>query len=143
MTHPCDPRSCMKSLRLFLLFLLTVAASAAESFIEKSDLFTADGGGYKLYHIPGSVVTAKGTVLAWCEARLNSTDWGQIEILLRRSTDEGKTWSEPRKIADVPGPKRKNPFSLAVKGVNPADVTYNNPVLIADGEGAPGFFAFS
>ncbi len=117
------------------LLLLCGSLSAAEPFIEKQDLFTADTGGYKLYHIPGIVVTANGTVLAWCEARQNSADWGQIAILLRRSTDEGKTWDEPRNIADVPGPKTKNPFSLAVKGINPSDVTYNNPVLIADSEG--------
>ena len=81
------------------------------------------------------MVTAKGTVLAWCEARQKGGDWDQIEVLLRRSTDDGLTWSEPKKISDVPGPKTKNPFSLRVKGVNPADVTYNNPVLIADKDG--------
>jgi len=115
--------------------VLAFSASAAEPFFERSDLFQAGEGGYKVYHIPGIVVTAKGTVLAWCEARQKGGDWDQIEIVLRRSTDEGKTWSEPKKIADVPGPKTKNPFSLAVKNVNPSDVTYNNPVLIADRDG--------
>jgi sialidase-1 len=114
----------------------TSTAFASEPFLEKRDLFTAGEGGYKIYHIPGIIVTSKGTVLSWCEARQTSGDWDQIEILLRRSTDEGKTWSAPRKIADVPGVKTKNPFSLAVKNVNPADVTYNNPVIIADRNGA-------
>ena len=122
-------------LRLCFVVLSLHAALAAEPFMEKSDLFTADQGGFHLYHIPGIVVTAKGTVLAWCEARKKGGDWDDIQILLRRSTDEGKTWSEPQSIANVPGPKTKNPFSLAVKGVNPADVTYNNPVLIADRDG--------
>ncbi len=117
------------------LLALSAFAVGAEPFIEKTDLFTAGEGGYKLYHIPGLVVTAKGTVLAWCEARQKGGDWDQIDLLLRRSSDEGRTWSEPQKIADVPGPKTKNPFSLAVKNVNPADVTYNNPVLIADRDG--------
>ena len=107
----------------------------SEPFIEKIDLFQAGQGGYAVYHIPGIVVTAKGSVLAWCEARKKGGDWDDIRILLRRSTDEGKTWSEPKSIADVPGPKTKNPFSLGVKGVNPEDVTYNNPVLIADRDG--------
>ncbi len=35
----------------------------------------------------------------------------------------------------MPGPKTKNPFALQVKGVNASDVTYNNPVLIADRDG--------
>jgi len=111
------------------------AGHCAEPFIEKLDLFKAGEGGYKVYHIPGIVVTAKGTVLAWCEARQKGGDWDQIEILLRRSTDEGKTWSEPKMISNVPGPKTKNPFSLRMKNVDPNDVTYNNPVLIADRDG--------
>ncbi|MEO6787761.1 MAG: sialidase family protein, partial [Chthoniobacteraceae bacterium] len=56
-------------------------------------------------------------------------------ILLRRSTDDGKTWSAPKILTEVDGPITKNPFSLRVKGVNPADVTYNNPVLIAARDG--------
>jgi sialidase-1 len=117
------------------LCILHLSAFAADPFLEKIDLFKAGEGGYKVYHIPGIVVTAKGTVLAWCEARQKGGDWDQIEILLRRSTDDGLTWSEPRKIADVPGPKTKNPFSLVMKNVDPRDVTYNNPVLIADRDG--------
>lgn len=109
-------------------------ASAAE--IEKVDLFEADQGGYKLYRIPGIVVTNKGTVLAYCEARKSDRgDWGTIDILLRRSTDGGKTWDEPRKIAEVPGPKEKNPVAVAQKLADPKDVTYNNPVMIADRSG--------
>ena len=82
-------------------------APAAEPFIEQIDLFEARQRGYALYHIPGIVVTSKGTVLAWCEARKRGGDWDAIDILLRRSTDDGRTWSEARKIADVPGPVAK------------------------------------
>ena len=127
----------MKPKLLLLIFLcLCVTAAAAEPFIEKLDLFkTGDDPAYKIYHIPGIVVTAKGTVLAWCEARKKGGDWDDIHILLRRSTDDGKTWSAPKSIADVPGPKAKNPFSLRMKNVDPNDVTYNNPVLIAGRDG--------
>jgi len=123
-------------LRCLVVVLSLHAVFGAEPFIEKSDLFTAGDGGFKIFHIPGIVVTAKGTVLAWCEARKKGGDWDQIEIVLRRSTDEGKTWSDMKSIANVPGPKTKNPFSLNVKGVDPNDVTYNNPVMIADRSGA-------
>ncbi len=125
----------IKTLLPALLVASAIRLLGAEPFIDKTDLFTAGEGGYKVYHIPGIAVTAKGTVLAWCEARQKGGDWDQIEILLRRSTDEGVTWSEPKKIAQVPDPKPKNPFSLRIKNVDPADVTYNNPVLIADKDG--------
>src|SRR5258707_6337529 len=137
----------MPSRRLWLLALLCVAgtcrvpaagrATAAEvaPFFETIDLFKAGEGGYALYHIPGVVVTARGTVLAWCEARKKGSDWDDIRILLRRSTDDGKTWSEPLSIVEVPGPKAKNPFALRLKNVKPDDVTYNNPVLIAGRDG--------
>lgn len=120
-----------------LMLLVWNAAQTApgEPLLEKIDLFKAGEGGYQRYHIPGVVVTAKGTVLAWCEARKNNGDWDDIRILLRRSSDDGKTWSPPQDIASVPGPKTKNPFALAVKGVRTSDVTYNNPVLIAGRDG--------
>lgn len=109
-------------------------------FVHKQDLFEAGQGGYALYRIPGLVVTRSGAVLAYCEARrTGKSDWDTIDILLRRSTDGGRTWSKPQKIADVPGPKSKNPVALAQKLANPDDVTYNNPVAIADRNGAVHF----
>jgi len=131
----------MKTLFTVLILLASLGGPlrAAAPFMEKQDLFTSgDNPAYKIYHIPGVVVTANGTVLAWCEARkrpAGASDWDDIRILLRRSTDDGKTWSAPRSIVDVPGPKTKNPFALRMAGVDPKDVTYNNPVLITDRDG--------
>jgi sialidase-1 len=115
------------------------AQPASGAFLEKQDLFqVGDDPVYNMYHIPGIVVTARGSVLSWCEGRkrpAGASDWDDIHILLRRSTDDGKSWSPPKSIAEVPGPKTKNPFALRVKGVDPTAVTYNNPVLIADRDG--------
>jgi sialidase-1 len=124
---------------LLSLFMIVGSLHAAEPFLQKQDLFTAgEDPAYNVYHIPGVVVTAKGTVLAWCEARKRAagvSDWDDIRILLRRSADDGLTWSKAQSIVDVPGPKTKNPFALKMKNVVPEDVTYNNPVLIADKDG--------
>ena len=120
----------------FAAFLLVgTPLVAAEPFLEKIDLFKVGDLGFQRFHIPGMVVTAKGTVLAWCEARRTDGDWADIRVLLRRSTDDGQTWSAPKEIVEVPGPITKNPFALALKKTNPKDVTYNNPVLIADRDG--------
>ena len=117
----------------------SVITTAAEPLLEKSDLFTSGKDDYVLYRIPGIVCTAKGTLLAYCEARKSDQgDWRTIDIMLRRSTDGGKTWSPQQKIADVPGPKIKNPVALAQKLADPSDVTYNNPVAIVDQQASTG-----
>ncbi|MBI1369541.1 MAG: exo-alpha-sialidase [Planctomycetes bacterium] len=127
------------ALALWVMLTMIGPARADKPMLETMDLFESGQLGYKLYHIPGLVTTAKGTVLAWCEARRKGSDWDAIDILLRRSTDGGKTWSEPQKAADVPGKKDKNPFALRLKFVDPNDVTYNNPVFIADRDGTVHF----
>jgi sialidase-1 len=125
-------------MRSFIAALLVATSLlSAEPLLEKQDLFkVGDDPAYKIYHIPGVLVTAKGTVLAWCESRRKGGDWDDIHIRLRRSTDDGRTWSAPQRIATVEGPITKNAFSLGLKNVDPKDVTYNNPVLIADKDGS-------
>lgn len=96
------------------------------------DLFQAGAAGYAYYRIPGIVVTAKGSLLAYAEGRRSGRgDWGAIDILARRSTDGGRSWSAQRVIARVTGELRKNPVALARKLAGPDEITYNNPVAIA------------
>ncbi len=65
-------------------------------------LFVSGQGGYHTYRIPSLLVTAKGTILAFCEGRRHSSsDSGDIDIVLRRSTDNGQTWSEMQVVADA------------------------------------------
>lgn len=130
--------ACAAALAAVHLSLAT--ATGAEPKLETIDLFEAGTDGYALYRIPGAVVTARGTVIAYCEARrTGKSDWDTIDIMLRRSTDGGKTWQARHKIADVPGPKMKNPVALAQKLAAPDDVTYNNPVAFAAKDGSVHF----
>lgn len=60
--------------------------------IERQDLAVA-GVGSPFYRIPALTVTLKGTVLAAFDARPTLADLpGSIAIVLRRSTDGGRTW---------------------------------------------------
>lgn len=122
---------------LALCFCLMLAACGSSSnplpAPEMVDLFTANTGGYELYRIPGLAVTAKGTLLAYAEARKSgSGDWGAIDVMLRRSEDGGKTWSDPAIISKVKGTIAKNPVAMAQKLGQEGATTFNNPVAIAD-----------
>lgn len=56
-------------------------------------LATRGTGGYRQYRIPALAVTAKGTVLAAYDGRPNLDDLpSPIDLLIRRSTDSGRTW---------------------------------------------------
>lgn len=99
----------------------------------KVDLFEAGKEGYGQFRIPGIVVTKNGVVLAYCEARrAASTDWGQIDVMLRRSTDGGLTWSPMKKIVELDGKFERNPAAVAQKLGKEGEITVNNPIAIAD-----------
>lgn len=79
-----------------------VARAASEPAIPQADLFVSGAGGYHTYRIPSLIPTRMGTLLAFCEGRRNGRgDSGDIDIILRRSTDRGRTWSEPVAIHDM------------------------------------------
>ena len=90
-----------------LLLLLTVRgpgwkAEPSEQTVaepEQTDLFIGGEGGYTVYRIPALITTPKGTLLAFVEARKDSwEDQGHIEMMMRRSSDEGKTWTAPQLV---------------------------------------------
>ena len=56
----------MKKGLLVLALLLCATAAWAGPRLETTELFEAGEGGYKIFRIPGVVVTAKGTILAYC-----------------------------------------------------------------------------
>ena len=74
------------------------------SWIEKTDLFVPGAGGFFTHRIPALIVTYKGTVLAFCEARrVNRSDRGSIDLVLRRSSDNGRTWSDVQVVVHDEG----------------------------------------
>ena len=80
------------------------------------DVYRSGMGGYHGFRIPSALVTDKGTVLAFAEGRPKSlADAGGNDLLLRRSTDGGRTWSAMKVIAED-GPHSLNtPCALQVR----------------------------
>lgn len=64
-----------------------------------SILWQQGKGKYRNYRIPSMIATSKGSLLAFCEGR-EGGDSGDIDILLKRSTDGGLTWSEEQLVWD-------------------------------------------
>lgn len=70
-------------------------------FFEETALFVGGEGGYQVYRIPSLIVAPDGTVLAFCEARKNGpSDHGDIDLVMRRSPDQGQSWSEMEVLLD-------------------------------------------
>ncbi len=67
----------------------------------QTEVFVGGTEGYHTFRIPALIATAKGTLLAFCEGRKSGgSDAGDIDIVLRRSTDGGQTWSKLQVVAD-------------------------------------------
>jgi sialidase-1 len=74
-------------------------AREGDAAIDEQPVFTAGEGGYHTYRIPSLIVTKTGTLLAFCEGRKSGRgDAGDIDLLLRRSTDGGKTWGKTQVV---------------------------------------------
>jgi len=84
------------------------------------------------YHVPGLVVTASGSVLAYAECRDSFGDWGNIHINMRRSTDGGKTWGPEYQIAHNGDPIRPWIPFLSPPKVKENDLEVGTPTAIVD-----------
>ena len=88
---------------LWLLSLLGVAALSA-SAQEDTILWKAGSDGYHTFRIPALLVTAKGSVLALGEGRKTGAgDHGDVDLVLKRSTDGGRTWSATQIVHEEGG----------------------------------------
>lgn len=92
--------------------------STVAPYFEQEALFNpAQEQGYTCFRIPSVARTKQGTLLAFAEGRVaNCGDTGNIDVVLKRSSDGGKTWS---------------PLQVVNKGNGD---THGNPVPIVDNE---------
>ncbi len=98
-------------MKLLATFLLAASALlAAEP--QFSDVFTAGKDGYPSIRIPSVVVTAKGTILAFAEGRQKHSDQASNDIVGKRSTDGGATWSALQAIHQDRPHSLNNPTAL-------------------------------
>jgi len=88
-----------------LLLFLSVSTLRAQSLVFKSG-----DGGYTTYRIPAIIKAPSGDLLAFCEGRVNSAgDFGNIDIIMKRSLDGGATWSSLQIVIDADSLQAGNP----------------------------------
>lgn len=92
---------------LALLLLALACAPALASAPLSVDVFASGQDGFAMYRIPAAETAPDGSILAFAEARkYNGGDPGmdnnEIDLVLRRSVDGGRTWS-PMQVIEHAG----------------------------------------
>jgi sialidase-1 len=109
---------------LLLLPLMPSAAVASGVRVVSAHQVLYRGGtnGYGCFRIPVITRTVPGTLLAFAEARKSPTcaDRGDIDLVVRRSTNDGRTWGPIRVVAQGTPTDQFAPF------------TRGNPVAVID-----------
>ncbi|MGY0057238.1 exo-alpha-sialidase [Streptomyces sp. LZ34] len=90
------------------------SAAAARTDFEQQVLFkSSQDSGYSCFRIPAIVKSKDGTLLAFAEGRVdNCGDAGDIDLVLKRSTDGGRTWSPLQVINKGAGDTHGNPAPI-------------------------------
>jgi len=112
-----------------LVCLMFCAALSRASLSQAADfhpvtVFEAGQGGYNVYRIPALIKAANGDLLAFCEARLGG-DASEIDLVMKRSTDDGKSWSSLQVVQESDDFR-----SLFPAGSPP--ITVGNPAPVVD-----------
>ncbi|AFK03472.1 exo-alpha-sialidase [Emticicia oligotrophica DSM 17448] len=83
---------------------------AFSQLLAQNSVFISGTEGHKSYRIPAIISLPNGNLLAFAEGRVQgSGDFGDINIVMKRSSDNGKTWSSMSTIVDYDSLQAGNP----------------------------------
>lgn len=96
--------------KMFFIIVLISGAINIYSQNNSVPVFTSGTEGHKSYRIPAIISLPNGDLLAFAEGRVKgSGDFGDINIVLKRSSDKGKTWSALQYVAEFDTLQAGNP----------------------------------
>jgi sialidase-1 len=96
----------MKNLMMTAFFVV----QAFVSFAQETLVFEANHEGHAIYRIPAIVSLPNGDLLAFAEGRVNgSDDFGDVNLVMKRSFDGGFTWSPLETLVDYDSLQAGNP----------------------------------
>jgi sialidase-1 len=91
---------------LFILLFLPLALFAQEETI----VFQGGQEGHAIYRIPAIISLPNGDLLAFAEGRVHgSDDYGDVNLVMKRSLDGGFTWSRLQMLVDYDSLQAGNP----------------------------------
>lgn len=97
----------------FILFCTCISFTLFSQPAHPTQVFVSGTEGHKSYRIPAIVKTPDGDLLAFCEGRVNNAgDFGDINIVMKRSSDMGVTWTELQTIVDYKSLQAGNPAPI-------------------------------
>jgi sialidase-1 len=89
-----------KLISLFCIVIFVVIALNTAAQSAAKSVYVSGSEGFKSFRIPALIKAPNGDLLAFCEGRVNgSNDFGNIKIVLKTSSDNGKTWSALQVVA--------------------------------------------
>jgi sialidase-1 len=98
----------MNKIIITTIGLLWILATNAQP--KTIPVFISGNEGYKSFRIPAIISLQNGTLLAFAEGRVNGAgDYGNNDIVMKRSTDKGKTWSPLQVVAEFGDLQTCNP----------------------------------
>ena len=108
-----------------VLFLVYSATSTfAQDVSYRAGVFQQGKDGYKIFRIPAIIRAANDDLLAFCEARMGG-DASEIDLVMKRSTNQGKSWSKLSVVQD-----HEN-FRHLFRD-DPPPITIGNPTPVVD-----------
>ena len=112
----------------YFFIIIFAVLFARNSSAQEATVFEEGEGGYNGFRIPAIVKAADGSLLAFAEARRHGKgDTGDIDLVMKRSLDYGRSWGEMQVIWDDGENTCGNPAPVVVgrKGRIVLPVTWN------------------
>ncbi|HNT49561.1 MAG TPA: sialidase family protein [Cyclobacteriaceae bacterium] len=104
---------------IIIFSVVTLGLAQQESIA----VFVSGNEGHKSYRIPAIIDLPNGDLLAFAEGRVHgSGDYGDVNIVLKRSSDKGKTWTALQTVVDYDVLQAGNPAPV----VDLTDPAYPN-----------------
>ncbi len=98
----------MKKLQYLLIAI--IAGFQVNAQVKDVPVFVSGSDGHKSYRIPAIISLPDGELLAIAEGRVHGAgDFGDINIVMKRSSDKGKTWGALQTIVDADTLQAGNP----------------------------------